>query len=768
MIQKFQFLKNVGQFKNTTGGASLGLDKLTLIYAENGRGKTTLAAVLRSLASGEALPVLERQRLGAEDPPYIVLNCEGSPSNVIFQNGAWNRTLPQLRVFDDIFVDENVYSGLDVEARHRQSLHELILGEQGVALNRRVQELLSRNDEHNDALTEKARLIPEQIRGDYPVDEFCRLPEVSDIDSKIEETEQALMAAQSQSAIRARDDFNTIEIPTLDFEGARAILLIDLPDLDEAAADQVAAHIESLGEGREPWVAEGVSSALSESGGVCPFCGQSVEGLELINHYRAYFSQSYSELKSNVAEMIAFIDDRHGSSAQVIFERAVGTARQTRQFWETYCELPSIEIETESVITDWNAARESVVTRLRNKQATPLERFEIGQEAMDSFITFNSHRTAIQTLNEQLAVANDQIRAIKEQAEAVNLEEISNELTRLKATKARYSNEIAPLCEDYMREKREKECTDAARAQARDALDHYRTSIFPAMQNGVNSYLRRFNAGFHLDSLEPTSIGGGSGSACSFNVVINNTPIAVRSANSPEGEPNFRNSLSAGDRNTLALAVFFSSLDEDPNLADTIIVIDDPISSLDDHRSQRTIQTIRRLSARVSQAIILSHNRRFLCRIWEEENGRDCTAIEIGPNGEESTIRRWDVRDEAKSEHDVRHGLLQDYAANQTGDLRTVAKAIRPHLEAYLRVACTGSYPPGQMLGPFIRGCRDKLGTQDEILGAETIQKLDDIREYGNRFQHDTNPDWETAQINSVELLGFVKDTLEFVGPPTE
>ena len=38
-------------------------------------------------------------------------------------------------VFDDVFVDLNLYSGLVVGSDHRQNLHELIPGTQGVALN---------------------------------------------------------------------------------------------------------------------------------------------------------------------------------------------------------------------------------------------------------------------------------------------------------------------------------------------------------------------------------------------------------------------------------------------------------------------------------------------------------------------------------------------------------------------------------------------------------------------------------------------------------
>jgi wobble nucleotide-excising tRNase len=45
--------------------------------------------------------------------------------------------------------------------------------------------------------------------------------------------------------------------------------------------------------------------------------------------------------------------------------------------------------------------------------------------------------------------------------------------------------------------------------------------------------------------------------------------------------PSFRNTLSAGDRNALALAFFFASLERDPQRAQKIVVIDDPISSLD-------------------------------------------------------------------------------------------------------------------------------------------------------------------------------------------
>jgi hypothetical protein len=73
MIDRIQLIRNIGQFDSVSSGSQIPLKKLTLVYAENGRGKTTLAAVLRSLGSGDPVPIIERQRLAAANPPHVVL-----------------------------------------------------------------------------------------------------------------------------------------------------------------------------------------------------------------------------------------------------------------------------------------------------------------------------------------------------------------------------------------------------------------------------------------------------------------------------------------------------------------------------------------------------------------------------------------------------------------------------------------------------------------------------------------------------------------------
>src|SRR3546814_84415 len=99
MVRTLNLLRNVGKFDNVASGAQLPFNRLTVIYAENARGKTTLAAILRSLASGRADLISERTRLGAANPPHVVIDT-GAGAPAVFQNGAWSRTAPEIVVFD--------------------------------------------------------------------------------------------------------------------------------------------------------------------------------------------------------------------------------------------------------------------------------------------------------------------------------------------------------------------------------------------------------------------------------------------------------------------------------------------------------------------------------------------------------------------------------------------------------------------------------------------------------------------------------------------
>jgi hypothetical protein len=719
---------------------------------------------------GGAVPVEPPAGFGSAE--RLAVSPDPGPSDVyplqtrknpIFQNNAWTRTVPNMAVFDDVFVDRNVYSGLAGGAEHRQNLHELILGAQAVALSQQQEEAIRRIEGHNSELRAKGAVIPAEARGGLSVEDFCVLPARADIDDAIQEAERRLEAARQQDPIRQAAVFDRLLLPALEIAPVEQLLGEDLPALDAAAAARVQAHVAALGPGGERWIDDGMRRIPQPAPGAasppCPFCAQELGGSPVIQHYRAYFSVGYAALKDRIAARLADIDRIHGGQSQVAFERAVRVAGERAQFWSRFCAVRVVAVDTAQLVGDWVAARDAVTEAVRAKQAAPLERMTLPAAARDAVTAYEARRQALATLDEALRQANGRIAVVKEQAAVANPAAIASDLSRLGAVKARHTPDMVARCEDYLTERIAKAKAEEQRDQARAALEQYRTTVFPGYQTAVNLYLQRFVAGFRIDSITAANTRGGP--ACSYDVVINNTAVPIAGGDPAPGEPSFRNTLSAGDRNTLALAFFFASVDQDPRRADKVVVIDDPISSLDEHRALTTVQEMRRLSEGVHQVIVLSHNKPFLCSLWEgSDTGR--AALEVCRAGTGSSLRPWDVRQDCITEHDRRHAMLREYLVTAAPNSREVARAIRPVLEAFVRVAYPEHFPPGSLLGPFRGRCQQRIGTPQEILNAADTAELRDVLEYANRFHHDTNPAWETVGVNDAELRGFVARGLAF------
>jgi wobble nucleotide-excising tRNase len=235
---------------------------------------------------------------------------------------------PDIAIFDDAFIDQNICSGLVVASGHRQSLHEFILGEQGVALNAALQQIVERIEAHNQELRARLGAIPLGARGNFSVDDFCNLPARANIDAEILEAKRALSAAKDQDAVLNAPLFDVIDLPVIDPASIEDLLRRDLPDLEQAAADRVRAQLSRLGEEGEAWVAYGleiVPTDLAQAEGdvPCPFCGQSLRRSEIIAHYRAYFGEAYANLQRELDRTISQLEKEHSGDAQAGFERAI-------------------------------------------------------------------------------------------------------------------------------------------------------------------------------------------------------------------------------------------------------------------------------------------------------------------------------------------------------------------------------------------------------------------------------------------------------------
>lgn len=762
MINCLRLLRNIGQFDSVaTTGVTFQLQRNVFLYAENGRGKTTLTAILRSLQTGDSVHILERRRLAAAQPPHVVLDCTGGPPSAMFENGAWNRTLPDIAIFDDRFVDENVCSGLDVESVHRQNLHEFILGSQGVALNRAVAALVQQIETDNTRMRTAANAIPPNDRGGLSADDFCELSVQADIEDVILGEERSLAAAQQSASVNATSAFDSLNLPGFNLDEITVLLSRDMPVLDAEAVYRVQEHIATIGEGGESWVSQGIARIHGDD---CPFCAQPLERSPVLGAYREYFGEGYAALKAQIAGYAQAVLRAHGGEVTAGFERNLRVIVQREQFWRQFTEIPDLTLDTASIVSDWQTAHRAVSTALAAKSQAPLEAIQLTAGDVAAIEAHQQNLARMENYNQSLTEANRGIAVVKERAGNANAAVIQANLARLRAVRARHSAGNIPLCDEYLAAKQAKRNTEQQRDAAKEALEQYRATVFPAYQTAINRYLSRFNAGFQVDRVSSADTRGGP--TCNYSLVINNTRVAVSGGAARVGEPSFKTTLSAGDRNTLALAFFFAALEQDSGLATKIVVIDDPVSSLDEHRMLATTQELRRFSQRAGQMIVLSHSKSFLCRLWEGTDPNTRSALQIERNGSGSTLVAWDVRQDAITEHDRRNALFNEYRTNgPNGNSREVARSIRPHLEAYLRTACPATFPPGTLLGPFHARCKREYGHPSQILDRHKIDELFDLKEYSNRYHHDTNQAWETEAVNNGELLGYIGRLLAFTRP---
>lgn len=357
-------------------------------------------------------------------------------------------TAPEIVVFDDSFVAENVCSGIEVDTGHRQNLHELIVGAQGIALARDLQKEVDRIEDHNRNLRDHEKAIPAQARGNLSVDAFCALAEVADLPRRIAEAERRLAAAQDAKRVAAMPTFSPISLPKIDLAALRVLLAKGIPDLDAEALARVRTHLHRLGQGGEDWVSKGMKLAdhLSEQGlNECPFCAQDLRSSRLFAHYRAYFADAYDQLKREITDAGHNFRTIHAGDIPAAFERSVRETVERHAFWKALADVPAVEIDTAAIARTWKMAREHVERLIEAKRAAPLDTVTVPADVERAISDHNNQCDRIRELSDQLAVVNPQLETVKEQAREANIATLTSDLVNLKAVQARHDPSIAPL-----------------------------------------------------------------------------------------------------------------------------------------------------------------------------------------------------------------------------------------------------------------------------------------------------------------------------------
>lgn len=208
---------------------------------------------------------------------------------------------------------------------------------------------------------------------------------------------------------------------------------------------------------------------------------------------------------------------------------------------------------------------------------------------------------------------------------------------------------------------------------------------------------------------------------------------------------------------------------DDPNLARRIVVIDDPMCSLDLNRRQHTQTVIRKMRSKASQLIVLAHDRYFLRDLRDAFRKNDKTLPVaffqlVGAQNNYSDFASIDIDKECESVYSHHHRLLNEFSAGNGCDQRTVAKAIRPLLEGYLHRRFPGLLPKDLRFGQVVSCIRDSSDTSAISHAKNLVDELNEINEYAGLFHHDTNPgEADSVVITATELKSYVDRALSVV-----
>jgi len=426
MLEKVISLKNIGRFLNYSASGDVAFCKLTLIYAENGRGKTTFCSILRSLQSGQPEFIMERKTLGTTDLPYVHMRLNNEDKK--FTQGNWSSVHQNILIFDSVFVNENVYSGDYVEHDQKKNLYRIIVGSDGVKLAREIEDLDSKiRDVNNNLRTNKdslARYIPEEIT----FEEFLEWQPVPDIEEQIKkknkELEKMTLAASKATEIKTKSMLMKVHLPSLPSDFIN-ILSKELNNIIADAETKVRGQINKhkMGSYGETWLSQGLTFINDNH---CPFCEQELEASELIKAYSSYFSEAYENIKQEISQLTQMINNSIGETSLSSVQQTIADNKTLLEFWKQFTDIILPDISFNDVQQKYMILRNKCFSLAQKKQDCPTEAITIDSEFSAAIKELEDLQTVVESYNASINNSNELIKKQKE------ISNSSNDIGKLK------------------------------------------------------------------------------------------------------------------------------------------------------------------------------------------------------------------------------------------------------------------------------------------------------------------------------------------------
>jgi len=560
-----------------------------------------------------------------------------------------------------------------------------------------------------------------------------------------------------------------VKMPTFSRSEFLKLLTRSLSELTEAAAQQVRAHMSRCMDDKgEDWIVKGLSYFKDD---ICPFCGQPTGITDFIQLYEAFFGQAYLNLRTEIQDFKRKYEQTFSDTILHSITDVINNNATLIEFWSDHISFNVPSIDVTILRARWAALKAACSAHLERKFMSPLELVTLDEEIDSAIANYEILLGDVANYNNDVQLVNEQIEAKKEQVASKEIGEQEHELIHLQNIQRRFEEDVVLLCDDYRRMRGQKSSAETEKENRRSKLTSYCAEIIERYEQRLNQYLAEFMAEFRIVEQRKPNFRGGRASL-EYSLEIRGQPIALGTSDT-EGVPHFGSALSEGDKCTLALSFFLARLDEMSDaglLKDTIVVLDDPVSSFDSHRRRKTSEHIKRISEKARQVLVFSHDMYFLKLIYDDTKGNgDPKCLQIIRTGtDDSTLVMWDIEHEARSEYFVNYERLVQYhdegLVGDKNELRDIARCIRPLLEGYFKMRFPLDVEQNKSFGKGVIKKITNARPPSRLVSAQhLVPELDAINNYSKNYHHDENPAADAEPINDHELKDMIRRTLNII-----
>ena len=618
-ITRIKQINNIGTYKNS-GNGRINLKPFTFIYAANTYGKTTFCDIMRSLKTNDISYINNRRRIGIKDSEKCLVSLTIDNDNIDYDGEKWivpvgNNIRNYLEIFDISFVNENVFTNFKIEHKNKESFTSFILGERGVELAKTLAYLeQTLSDKEQEFKENKAKLdkklkdiafddIKKQKYNDNFKDTECLLISVAE---EIKKLSNQLSEIDKIKSIKKIDSINVDHSKLRELINTTKEICAFKHDID---LTQLKKRVEDIREETaglsDQWYKDGIKSIKTK----CPLCGNIITDNERIKILSEYFSEiiitfldkvekCQNEITRNFKERsIASNLIKFAQQKDLIIPYFNGNSDLPSALNESFKQLTKIANDISSFV---EKSKEELESNLLIKLSSVNNvDFEFSKSA--TLLTYLDEMDSILSImNEQI---NDFNQNFKEYQEKLSNEYLLSEISKHKSEFSRYN--LIVLRGQYNEEIDSLIQIEGHIKELKDKIKVTKTKFDSQQEDFLNKYFADIQQiysklGSENYRIERETTSRGKKKVYGVKIYFRDKLI---------DETRF--CMSESDRRALALSVFLAKIkiDNNPN---SILILDDPVTSFDKDRMRNFISIINELKSNCfGQLIILMHYENF-------------------------------------------------------------------------------------------------------------------------------------------------------------